>query len=145
MSQPQRVMTVEQFREAVKGGARASMPSAALRSKYGAVRMHYQGHTFDSKAELQFQMHLELLRRLGKVAWWTRQIPFHLPATDGKRGKIYRADFGVQLPAGTFRIIDIKGRDTQTSAVKRAWVQTHFGVSVEVIASKSSGGYTWGL
>ena len=50
-------ISTEEFRALLAKGAKP---------KYGNVRMEYEGEKYDSKAELAFEMHLRLLRSLGK-------------------------------------------------------------------------------
>ena len=43
------------------------------RNKYGAQRTEYDGRTYDSKAEAEYAMRLDLRVRAGEIAGWGRQ------------------------------------------------------------------------
>lgn len=132
-----KVITVEEFKAL---GAKMRMPGDA-RNKFHAQPQVFEGHRFDSKAELAFEFHLRLLKAQGSVSWWMRQVPFHLPG-----GRKYIADFVVVTPFRRdqpLRILDVKGKDTNGSALKRDWVEAHFGQTVELVPAKSDGSYTW--
>ncbi len=139
---PARTMSVEEFR-ALGKKARVS-----VNSKYGSVRVEHEGIVYHSKAELAFELHLRLLKQLGIVSWWTRQVPFYLPG-----GKRYLCDFLVRLKDefdGPFIsrrpavcIIDVKGCDTKVSALKRSVLQGLTEARVELVPAAQK--YSWGL
>ncbi len=98
------------------------------------------GIRFDSKLEGRCYLWLkERQYAAGDVAWFIRQVPFHLEG-----GVIYRADFLVVLTAlGALRraemgvdsgveVWDAKGRDTQASRNKRKQVCARYGVQVQL-------------
>ena len=131
-------MTVEQYREYQKTGGKSGLPG-----KYKNVRMVHQGHGFDSKAELAFFMHLQLLKANGTVRKVFRQVPVHLPAGPGVRGTIYRLDFLVLMANGTEEYLDVKGKDTQTSKVKRSVASHVLGEPVKCVLMDRHGNFDW--
>ncbi len=92
-----------------KSGAAAG--PAAKPSKYRNAIQEYQGQRFHSKLELLFEFHLQHLKALGRVSWWTRQVPFYMPGggldKDGKPipAERYLVDFLVVQPERVMQAI----------------------------------------
>ena len=158
MTPSQISMTVDQLRKLQAGGKGKARFAAA--SKYHAQPQRYQGQHFASKAELAFKLHLNHLKALGLVAWYTRQVPFYMPGREATPGppaiaaQRYVCDFLVILAptcagAGSgVRIIDVKGQDTPNSKTKRNNIMVSHGVNVEVITATYKNKipcFTWGL
>ena len=150
MSPSQISMTVDQLRKLQAGGKVKARFAGA--SKYHAQPQRYQGQHFASKAELAFKLHLDHLKALGRVAWYTRQVPFYLPGSETVPAKRYVCDFLVMdcgyVGAPLVHIIDVKGQDTPTSKVKRSVIQATHGIAVEVIKATYRQGqpcFTWRL
>ena len=80
-----------------------------------------------------------------------RQVPVHLPAKHGEKGRIYRMDYLVNVRGGEnvrsqdvgVRFLDVKGRDTQASAAKRSFASNYLPRPVELVKRLSNGGYDW--
>lgn len=137
MAGAQRSMGVEEYRQLVAGGAKARMTN-----KYGAVAQYHQGHRYDSQAELAFKMHLDLMKANGLVLGYLRQVPVHLPADHGVRGTIYRIDFLVELKTRAADFIDIKGRDTAPSRIKRSVASSILPRPIKLVTYKN-GRFDW--
>ena len=137
-------ISVEEYRALMK--LPANRPS-----KYGAIRCEYRGHKFDSKAERDFFPLLELLLANRFIDLILRQVPVHLPAQHGEKGRIYRMDYLVNVRGGEnvrsqdvgFRFLDVKGRDTQASAAKRSFASNYLPRPIELVHRLSNGGYDW--
>lgn len=114
-------------------------------NKYGARKTPFKAHfgerTYDSRAEAAYAARLELLRKAGEVLWWLPQVPIPLPG-----GVVYRADFmvcelghmNINTEKGLrhypkLRFIDVKGKDTPVSRLKRKQVAEIHGIEVEVV------------
>lgn len=132
-------ITVAQYREYIATGGKSGV------SKYKNVRMVYQGHGFDSKAELAFYMRLLLLQASGVVRKIYRQVPIHLPALNGVRGTIYRLDFLVTMnaPYQPEDHLDVKGKDTQTSKVKRSVASHVLQAPIKLVLMDRHGNFDW--
>jgi hypothetical protein len=130
----QQVMTIEEYRAHQAAGGKGIVGA----NKYGSMIMEHEGQRYHSKAELRMEMHLRLLRALGKVAWWTRQVPFALaPDVLTGRVKFYRLDFLVQMAAPVpARLVEVKGKMTGEASSKLAWVQSKYGVVIEVVSNR---------
>lgn len=130
------VMSAEEYRARMAKGEP---------SKYRNQVQTFEGQRYHSKAELAFEFHLRHLRALGKVAWWTRQVPFYMPGGGAtEKAQRYLCDFLV-VEAGysknRTRLIDIKGVMTPNSKTKISVIQATHGVTVELV--KPSEVDTW--
>jgi hypothetical protein len=103
-------------------------PVAAKRLKYRNVPTEVDGKWFASKLEANYYKQLKNLWTLGSIAWFTRQVPFDLPG-----GVKYRADFLVVDIHGKLRVIDCKGKMTDTSRIKIAQVEEIYGIKIELV------------
>ena len=99
------------------------------RNKYHAIPVELDNMRFDSKLEARYYATLKLLSRSGKVDYFLRQVPFHLP------GKVnYRCDFQVFWENGNVTYVDVKGRDTPMSRLKRKQVEDLYPVKIELVS-----------
>lgn len=130
----QRVMDVEEYRRL------KNSKDVGFASKYNSKSIELDGITYHSKAEMLFAMHLDFLKKLGRIRWFTRQVPFYLPG-----GKRYLCDFLVVDAAGKVHILDVKGYDTNESKTKRSVIQATHGLVVELILVKRAQVYSWGM
>ena len=73
-------------------------------SKYRAVKTSVDGCVFDSKAEAARYGLNKIRVRQGELAYFLRQVPFHLPG-----GVVYRVDFLEVSPDGCLEYVDVKG------------------------------------
>jgi hypothetical protein len=115
-----RAALVRQFADTAEG------PAKKRRGKYNAKRTQVRHCWFDSAGEAKAFGRVELMHRVGEVAWYVLQPQFVLPAC------IYKADFLLVMRGGAVRVIDFKGMDTKLSRLKRKQVQEIYGVSVEL-------------
>ena len=99
------------------------------RNKYHAIPVEQDNMRFDSKLEARYYAALKVLVRSGQVAYFLRQVPFHLP------GKVtYRCDFQVFWKEGVVSYVDVKGRDTPMSRLKRKQVEDLYPVKIELVS-----------
>jgi len=99
------------------------------KQKFNAKPTEYGGWRYDSKKEAEYARKLDLAKRAGHVLQWLRQVPFHLP---GHRK--YICDFLVFFADGTLSFIDVKGRDTPMSKLKREQVaELYAPIEIEVV------------
>lgn len=106
----------------------APTQNACTARKYRNVPTVVDGMRFDSKIEARRYEKLKLLRGMGEVQWFTRQVPFHLPG-----GVRYVADFLVVWRDGSVGVEDCKGMDTPMSKLKRKQVLELYGVEVRIL------------
>ena len=144
-----RSISVEEFRQLTAGGATVRLGGGARRQVGGKYRnqaaLSKDGQLFGSRAELGFYLYLQWLQRIGEVVWFTRQVPFYLPAADapGSRAKRYLCDFLVVMRDGRTRIVDVKGFATDVFKLKRSVVEGKFNLKIEIVPASDNGSYTW--
>lgn len=91
-----------------------------ITSKYGNKKIELDGHTFDSKAEYRYYLHLKQQLQNGEIQSFEMQQPFVLLDGFRKGGKkyqdmIYKADFVVTHNNGEVVVVDVKGQPKVTA------------------------------
>lgn len=112
----------------------ASKPRAA---KYGAERTTQDGYSFDSKLEATFYARLVMLRRMGELRYFVRQVPIDLAP-----GVKHRVDFLVFLNNGGEAWLEVKGFDTPDGKRSRKIAESVIGLPIHVIDRKSARNWT---
>ena len=85
-----------------------------MKNKYYSQKVTYDGHTFDSKKEMQRYYELKLMERAGVISDLKLQVPFELIPSQYinkkcvERGVNYIADF-VYTEGGKMIVEDVKG------------------------------------
>ena len=98
------------------------------KNKFNAVATIVDGYRFDSKKEAAHYVQNKLLIQKGEMLCQLRQTPFHLP------GKvIYRLDFMEFMADGTVLFVDVKGRDTAMSKLKRKQVEELYPITITLV------------
>lgn len=98
------------------------------KNKYNAKPTHVDGIRFDSKKEAEYYKQLKLIKENGALIMFLRQTPFHLPG-----GVIYRLDFMEFWASGEVDFIDVKGRDTPMSKLKRKQVEELYHIKIKLV------------
>src|ERR1044072_3582420 len=99
--------------------------------KYNAKQTIVDGIKFPSKKEAEYYTKLKFSKQQGQLLYFLRQVPFHLP------GNVkYLADFMVvyhdpHYHFDTIEYIDVKGKDTPMSKLKRKQVKDLYGVEIK--------------
>lgn len=96
-------------------------------NKYNAKRTRVDGILFDSEKEANYYKDLKIRQKAGEILLFLRQVIFDLPGA-----KKYLVDFIEFYEEGTVRFVDVKGRDTATSKLKRDMVEAIHGVKIEL-------------
>ena len=97
------------------------------RSKYNAKKTWVDGLCFDSAAEAEYYSNLKLMQQSGIIARFCRQPRFIVIAgQNGGRGTEYVADFILFYPDGTYKIVDVKGRETEVFKIKKKAFQEKY-------------------
>lgn len=76
-------------------------------NKYNAKKTVVDGIRFDSQHEARYYQRLKIMKKMGEVDFFLRQVPIHLPG-----GVTIRVDFLVFYKNGIVRFEDAKGRPT---------------------------------
>lgn len=98
------------------------------KNKYNAIATVVDGWHFDSKKEAAHFVSNKLLIEKGDMLFQLRQTPFHLPGH-----VIYRLDFIEWYSNGTVIFVDVKGRDTAISKMKRQQVEEIYGIPITLV------------
>lgn len=89
------------------------------RNKYNAKKAWVDGILFDSNAEADYYCKLKLLLRAGEITGFCRQARFVITeGINGERGTEYVTDFIIFYPDGNYRIVDVKGKETEVFKIK---------------------------
>jgi hypothetical protein len=86
------------------------------------------GILFASKAEKNRYLVLRDLQSAGKILFFLRQVPVHLPG-----GVKYVADFLVFEHYGRFRFEDVKGHRTELYKLKKRLVESLYPITIHEI------------
>ena len=103
-----------------------SAPSSFPMRKYFNVPTVQDGIRYDSKLEAQCALELDLLRRIGEILWFIRQVNFELEG-----GVRYRCDFLAMKPTGAL-VIDATGMMTQAKKNKLKQMKARYGITVMI-------------
>lgn len=131
-------LTPERRSEIASTAAKARWESPAPANKFHATPTKADGIRFASKGEAALYERLRWMQDQGEIAYFLRQLPFHLP------GNIrYVVDFVVfyfcDTPVGENvypRYLDFKGAITPMFELKRKQVEALYPVTIEVITRK---------
>ena len=109
-------------------------PPKKKRNKYGAAKVHVDGIRFDSRAEAEFYESLKLLQRADEIAGFCRQARFVITESKDGRGAEYVCDFVIFENDGTYRIVDVKGVETDVFKLKKkSFAEKYPKLKLEVI------------
>lgn len=104
-------------------------------NKFGAKRTEFKGRMFDSRAEQQRAIQLEMLMMAGDVRNVEYQPSFDLVVNGVKVGR-YVADFRyVDVATGRTVVEDVKGVKTPVYRLKAKLVKALYGVEVQEITT----------
>lgn len=98
------------------------------KNKYNAKPTYVDNIRFDSAKEARCYSSLSVLKKNGDIIMFLRQTPFHLEA-----GVVYRLDFLVFWANGEVEFIDVKGRDTPMSKLKRKQVEALYHIKIKLV------------
>ena len=93
--------------------------------KFNAIRSEYDGIKFPSKKECQRYKQLKQLQELGEIAFFLRQVPFHLSG-----GVKYVCDFLIFWSNGEVTIEDVKGMKTDLYRAKKKMVEATYPINI---------------
>ena len=102
------------------------------RSKYGAIRVEYDGHKFDSKLEAARYKQLRLMEKASEVKDLELQPKFPCEV-NGKKICTYIADFRYKLRNDKEVVEDVKGVETAVFKLKKKLVEALYpDVTIEI-------------
>ena len=99
----------------------------------------YNDKIYDSKLEMNYRKHLDLLTKATKeserVVEINEQVPYDC-FVNNKKICSYRADFEVEYQDGRIVVVDCKGMKTPMYRLKKKLVEALFDVEIVEITSK---------
>lgn len=101
------------------------MSRIPIRHKFGAKRTELDGIKFASKKEATYYQSLNLTIKSGKLLFFLRQVPFHLPG-----GVKYVCDFMEFWEDGEVRVVDVKGMRTPAYKAKKRMVEALYPITI---------------
>ena len=113
-------------------------------AKYFNKKVHWEGMTFDSIREFERFQELRIMEKAGEISDLKIQPKFPLKIGDkdirirsdrypnGRRVSYY-GDFAYTDSNGETVVEDVKGQDTPVSRLKRAIVESQYGVAVKIV------------
>jgi hypothetical protein len=96
-----------------------------LKHKFKAKPTETDGIKFSSKKEAKRYNNLKMLKNIGEVIFFLRQVPFHLPG-----GVKYVCDFLIFWTNGDITIEDVKGFKTESYKAKKKMVEALYPVEI---------------
>lgn len=116
--------------EAIKALRGAWQP----RHKYHAISTEVDGHKFPSKSEGAYYAHLKLEQASGRLVFFLRQVPIHLPG-----GTKLVLDFVEFYANGEIHWRDVKGQILSDFRTKRREIQALYPFKIQTVKMLKSG------
>lgn len=99
-----------------------------VRHKFNARPVVIDGKRWDSTLEYQYMLHLELLKKCGKVLYYHDHVNIRLTG-----GTKYEVDFLVFYTDGSVKYIDVKGMETNVFKIKKREVEAIYPFQIEIV------------
>ena len=111
-------------------------------SKYGVSKKEdrtYNGKVYDSKLEMRYRQHLDLLTKAVKdcdrVILINEQVPYEC-FVEGKKICTYMMDYEVEYANGNIEFVDVKGVRTAIYRLKKKLVEAIYGIEIKEVTTK---------
>lgn len=89
------------------------------KSKYNSRKVWIDGVCFDSQKEADYYCQLKLLLKSGMIDGFCRQARFVVTAGNAEtKATEYVTDFIIFFPDKTYKIVDVKGMETEVFKLK---------------------------
>lgn len=96
-----------------------NVPDGKKKSKYNSRKVRIDGIPFDSQKEADYYCQLKLFLQSGIIDGFCRQARFVVTAgNDDTKATEYVTDFVIFYPDKTYRIVDVKGMETEVFKLK---------------------------
>lgn len=110
-------------------------------NKFNNVRQTYEGFSYDSKAEADYAMELDLRLKGKDIKEWDRQFKVSIDV-NGKHICNYYVDFRILHNDDSYELIEIKGMETTVWRLKRKlleiiWLPEHLDHTYTVVKVRS--------
>lgn len=113
---------------AIQSRRASANPKKAVGHKFKAKSVVYDGIKFQSTLEGDYYLHLKRLVAAGKVVFFLRQVPFHLPGSTR-----YVVDFQEFHADGSVVFTDVKGMETKEFVRAKKQVEDLYPVEINVV------------
>lgn len=95
------------------------VPKENKKSKYNSRKVRVDGIAFDSQKEADYYCDLKLLLKSGVIDGFCRQARFVVTVGNDKtKAAEYVTDFVIFFPDKTYKIVDVKGMETEVFKLK---------------------------
>lgn len=107
------------------------------KSKYGNVKIDFDGHSFGSKLEAAVYQILKLRLAAKEIKEIECQVQIDIcgplgHVCDHRKRIYYKADFKCTRPDDSFFYVEAKGFETDAWAIKLRLIRHHLGVPLEI-------------
>jgi len=116
------IMTTEQFKAIKK----------PKKSKYKSVKCEHLGIKFNSLKERNQYIKYLHLQSIGEILSIKLQPRFDI-IINGKFCGFYKADFEIEMPDKSIKIVDVKGMRTTVFNLKLKIIEAMYGIKVDLI------------
>lgn len=111
-------ISMSEYRQLLKNLGKDA-PKESKKSKYNSRKVRVDGIPFDSQKEADYYCDLKLLLQSGVIDGFCRQARFVVTAGDDEtRATEYVTDFVIFFPDKTYKIVDVKGMETEVFKLK---------------------------
>lgn len=111
-------ISMSEYRQLLKNLGK-DVPKESTKSKYNSRKVRVDGIPFDSQKEADYYCDLKLLLQSGVIDGFCRQARFVVTAGDDEtRATEYVTDFVIFFPDKTYKIVDVKGMETEVFKLK---------------------------
>lgn len=111
-------ISVSEYRQLLKNLNNEKSKSCGT-SKYHSKKVRVDGIPFDSQKEADYYAGLKILLEKGIIDGFCRQARFVVTAGDDEtRATEYVTDFVIFFPDKTYKIVDVKGMETEVFKLK---------------------------
>lgn len=111
-------ISMSEYRQLLKNLGK-DVPKESKKSKYNSRKVRVDGIPFDSQKEADYYCDLKLLLQSGVIDGFCRQARFVVTAGDDEtRATEYVTDFVIFFPDKTYKIVDVKGMETEVFKLK---------------------------
>ena len=105
-----------------------SLPKTKKPTKFRNKPCRIDGFYFPSKHEAAWYERLKIMREMGEILYFHRQVMFDLPG-----GTTCKVDFMAIYPSGRVRYMDAKGKRLASFIRNQKQVRALYGVEVEEV------------
>lgn len=102
------------------------------KNKYKAVKSVFNGITFHSLKERNQYIKYLHMQSIGEILSIKLQPRFDI-IINGKFCGFYKADFEIEMPDKSIKIVDVKGMRTTVFNLKLKIIEAMYGIKVELI------------